>query len=885
MVVSRGELVEIGGAFRIPEVLAKSGAVLREVGTTNRTHSARLRARHRRAHRAAAQGAPVELPHRRLHRRGRRSTRWSAIGRAARRAGDGGSRQRRAGRSDRATGCRASRWSPSASRRGADLVTFSGDKLLGGPQAGHRGRPTPTLIARLRQNPLRARAALRQADAGGARGDAAPLSHRARSRRRAADAALADPAARRARRRSARPRSHCCGARARAELRDRADRQRGRDRQRRPAHRDAALEGDRHHPPARCRRTPSRRASAPASRRSSDACSDDRFCSTCAASSTRAICFRGRPRWTRWPRRAPRRTLCRLGSVCGHLWIRMHLILGTAGHIDHGKTALIKALTGIDTDRLKEERERGISIDLGFAHFDVGDGEAAGVVDVPGHERFIRNMLAGAHGIDVVLLVVAADDGVMPQTEEHLDILHLLGARRGVVAMTKVDLVEPGAAPRRARGDRDSARRHRPRGRADGRGVGGHRRGPGARCARRIARRRARLRRAPRRRAASACRSTAPSCMRGHGVVVTGTATRRHRAHRRRRCAFCPAATKRACAPCRCTAQAVEDGGVRTARRAQPRPASSTAPSRRGQVVCDPRARPRHRSLRRLGRAAAGGAAPARPPRRSARLRRHRRGDRQDRLARRPRRRWRPRNRRTRSWCCASRSRRSAAIASSCGPKTAAPRSAAASCSIRSRHDRSAASIRDCRRPRGRAHAATPLERLRALLGLDTAFAVTPDALAAAANLRADEVRALLAGEDRRRSRCRMRARRGLHDAARRWQRSCCTADALDALPRIHRKQPRQPGMEMESLRSQLAPDLPPKVFRAVVEQLAGEKVLVRADSVRAAAEPRRRLGRGETRSPSGWWRCLGAAAFTPPESEADRRRAAHRAGAAAPRF
>ena len=125
----------------------------------------------------------------------------------------------------------------------------------------------------------------------------------------------------------------------------------------------------------------------------------------------------------------------------------MNVIIGTAGHIDHGKTALIKALTGIETDRLKEERERGISIDLGFAHFDA-DGVAAGVVDVPGHERFIRNMLAGAHGIDLVLLVVAADDGVMPQTEEHLDILHLLGARRGVVAMTKVDLID--ATRRRA---------------------------------------------------------------------------------------------------------------------------------------------------------------------------------------------------------------------------------------------------------------------------------------------------------------------------------------------------------------------------------------------------------------------------------------------------
>ena len=123
----------------------------------------------------------------------------------------------------------------------------------------------------------------------------------------------------------------------------------------------------------------------------------------------------------------------------------MPLIIGTAGHIDHGKTSLIRALTGQDTDRLKEEKERGISIDLGFAHLDGPEGVRAGIVDVPGHERFIRNMLAGAHGVDLVLFTVAADDGVMPQTEEHLDILHLLGVRRGVFVITKIDLVE---APR-----------------------------------------------------------------------------------------------------------------------------------------------------------------------------------------------------------------------------------------------------------------------------------------------------------------------------------------------------------------------------------------------------------------------------------------------------
>jgi selenocysteine-specific elongation factor len=118
----------------------------------------------------------------------------------------------------------------------------------------------------------------------------------------------------------------------------------------------------------------------------------------------------------------------------------MPYIVGTAGHIDHGKTSLVKALTGQDTDRLKEERDRGISIDLGFAHLDLPDGTRAGVVDVPGHERFIRNMLAGAHGLDLVLFTVAADDGVMPQTEEHLDILHLLGIDRAIFVITKIDL-------------------------------------------------------------------------------------------------------------------------------------------------------------------------------------------------------------------------------------------------------------------------------------------------------------------------------------------------------------------------------------------------------------------------------------------------------------
>lgn len=119
------------------------------------------------------------------------------------------------------------------------------------------------------------------------------------------------------------------------------------------------------------------------------------------------------------------------------------IIVGTAGHIDHGKTALVRALTGTDTDRLKEEKARGISIDLGFAHLSLG-GVSAGFVDVPGHERFVRNMLAGATGIDVVLLVVAANESVMPQTREHFAICRLLGIERGVIALTKCDLADAG---------------------------------------------------------------------------------------------------------------------------------------------------------------------------------------------------------------------------------------------------------------------------------------------------------------------------------------------------------------------------------------------------------------------------------------------------------
>ncbi|HPP06567.1 MAG TPA: GTP-binding protein, partial [Syntrophorhabdaceae bacterium] len=118
------------------------------------------------------------------------------------------------------------------------------------------------------------------------------------------------------------------------------------------------------------------------------------------------------------------------------------IVIGTAGHIDHGKTSLIKALTGIDCDRLKEEKERGITTELGFAHYKINDELIIGIVDVPGHEKFVRHMVAGSWGIDVVLLVIAADEGVMPQTREHTDICTMLGLEKAIVAITKKDLVD-----------------------------------------------------------------------------------------------------------------------------------------------------------------------------------------------------------------------------------------------------------------------------------------------------------------------------------------------------------------------------------------------------------------------------------------------------------
>jgi selenocysteine-specific elongation factor len=501
----------------------------------------------------------------------------------------------------------------------------------------------------------------------------------------------------------------------------------------------------------------------------------------------------------------------------------MNLILGTAGHIDHGKTALIKALTGIDTDRLKEERERGISIDLGFAHFE-GTDIVAGVVDVPGHERFIRNMLAGAHGIDLVLLVVAADDGVMPQTEEHLDILHLLGAHHGVVAMTKVDLVEP----LRRRAVREEIELL-----LDGTGLAG---APIVEVSTVTGEGLGGLRDTIGSGLRSHTRPAPVGCfrlpvdrafvMRGYGLVVTGTATagvvRPGAAVR-----ILPGGAEARVRGVQVHGQPVEQAsyGQRVALNLS---GLEHGTVQRGQIVCDnelgrvtdrfdawvelrPAARrplPRHAAVRvYLGTAEALGKivwldgredlAPKQSTYAQLVLREPIAAFGGDRFILRA-------------------ENASATIGGGVVLSPFATRP-------RQRVDPRLAQL-------AAIHAAsTPLDRLSALLALETAFAVAPDTLGAAANLNADAVRSLLAGHS---------SVRPLPDAARaeayttaaKWERLRTAVG--EALAAFHLQHPRQPGMEMESLRSQLAADTPAKVFRAVIEQLGVEAVLVRADSL-----------------------------------------------------
>ena len=391
--MSRGELIEIGDGFRIPDVLARSGARLVEVGTTNRTRAADYE---------AAIGPETAL----LLRVHQSNFRVGRLHRAA--AGRRSWRRSRAG-----TGCRSSTTSararsstlegeptPAASlAAGADLVCFSGDKLLGGPQAGIvAGRAD--LVERLRRHPLQRALRADKLVARGARGDARALPRPARTRSRCCA---------------------CCASRSR--------------RCARAAERLAAAVGGVGRGDGRARRR--RRAAA---RRAAELRLRGRGGARRRAAGRRAAGRRRRPRRphaARLPHAHGRRG--RRGRAGG---ARMPLTVGTAGHVDHGKTWLVRALTGKDTDRLPEEQARGISIDLGYAPLDLPDGRRLSLVDVPGHERFVRNMVAGATGIDLFLLVIDAGEGARPQTHEHLAILRLLGIERGVVAVTKADAVD-----------------------------------------------------------------------------------------------------------------------------------------------------------------------------------------------------------------------------------------------------------------------------------------------------------------------------------------------------------------------------------------------------------------------------------------------------------
>jgi selenocysteine-specific elongation factor len=535
----------------------------------------------------------------------------------------------------------------------------------------------------------------------------------------------------------------------------------------------------------------------------------------------------------------------------------MPLIIGTAGHIDHGKTSLIRALTGQDTDRLKEEKERGISIDLGFAYLDGPGGERAGIVDVPGHERFIRNMLAGAHGMDLVLFTVAADDGVMPQTEEHLDILHLLGVRRGIFVITKTDLVD------RARvavvreeieiltldTSLDGAPII-PVSTVTGAGLDALRAEIAAQLARPAGPPPPGYFRLPVDRA---------FVMRGHGVVVTGTAIAGS-VHEGDTVRILPGGET-------ARVRSLEVHGVPVARAEHgQRVAMNLAGVERtdlgrGHVACHPhlsRLTQRldaHVEIRQAGR---------RPVASHSRVRFH-----------------------------IGTAEVMAKLVVLGGGTELALRSAGyaqlilAAPVLAMRGDRFILRDETARSTLGGGEVVNPfadrhrrgeaelLERLavlrsaeapgaaRALLELTPEFASDRATVAQALNLREEEAAAALAAVDTIVPLPDARAPEAYTTAAK-WER--LEAAACEAVAAAHRAQPLAPGLEMESLRTQLPWDIAPRVFRWCVDGLVAAKRLVREDSVMRAPEHRVALGAEARALGARVEQLLATGRFTPPD-------------------
>ncbi len=498
-------------------------------------------------------------------------------------------------------------------------------------------------------------------------------------------------------------------------------------------------------------------------------------------------------------------------------------IIGTAGHIDHGKTALIRALTGQETDRLKEEKERGISIDLGFAYLDLSTGERVGIVDVPGHERFIRNMLAGVHGIDLVLLVVAADDGVMPQTEEHLDILHLLGASHGVVAITKADLVDEGrlAAVREEieillAGTTLEGAPVVAVSSVAGAGLDTLRQAIETALAGYV-------------RAASTGYFRLPVdrafIMHGHGVVVTGTAVG-GAIHPGDAVRVLPSGEETRVRSLQVHGREVAEAthGQRVALNLA---GIERAEVKRGDVVCDPRldrvtdrcdawveirpaaGRPieSHEVVRLyLGTAEAMGklvlldGRAALPPRQAGFaqlvLREPVQALRGDRFV----------------------LRNQSAQRTIGGGIVVHP--------FARRHRRGDVDVLSGLEELRRAVEAAQI--VNALLRLEPEFAVTPEFLAQAGNVALESVREVLRSDS---------SLRPLPDAAN--AAACTTKEkwealrtaVVEALRGYHQREPLVPGLEMESLRTQIAPQLSPKIYRTLLDALATEGVIARGDS------------------------------------------------------